>query len=399
MEPNAYLQEVTRRLVAFDSVTGQPTDDIMAYLGAELERHGCRVRRQPVRIRGLDHVNLVATVGPAAPGGLLLSGHVDVVPFRDQPGWSRDPLELTQSGDRLYGRGVADMKGFIAQCLATLATLQPRRLRRPLAFAFTVDEEVGCMGAEALAPALPELLHPVPLPATAWIGEPTSWARHHAHKGIVQFSVQVRGQGGHSSLPDRGVNAIQVAARAIEAIGRLQQQQHTPQEAWRETFPEAPYPTLNVGTVRGGTAANMIPDACELTLSYRPLPQGDPLSLYHDIARTLGALDAQDCAGGPGRARITVDPRPLVVPGMDCPRDTPLSRALAEALGKPLAEAAPTGAPYATDGGWLAPTGMDVMICGPGELDQAHQPDESLLVTEWRRGPALIRAVVDSLLC
>jgi len=391
---HAYLYETLAALVGHDTVTGRPCAEAMAYLARELERWSFRTARQDVRLNGVDQVNLVAVAGPAEPDGLVLSAHLDVVPFRAQPGWTRDALELAVDGDRVYGRGVADMKGFVAQILAAVATLDLGRLERPLVLAFTAEEEVGCRGAEALGPALRDLLAPVPVPRLVWIGEPTAWGRHHAHKGIVQFQVEVHGRGGHSSLPERGVNAIGVAARAVQVVGRIQEDHRTPRESWRASFPEAPYPTLNVGTIAGGTAGNMIPESCRFQVSYRPLPDEDPLHLYREIERRLAHMDLTDHAGGGHLASVTVDPDPMVVPGLDSAVDTPLIRALAEALW----EAPVTGAPYATDGGRLAPFGLDALICGPGELSQAHQPDESLSRRELERGPAVIRAVIERLL-
>ena len=166
--------------------------------------------------------NLVAWLGPPEPGGLILSGHLDVVPFAGQPGWTREPLRLAAEGDRLYGRGTSDMKGFLAQCLAAARRLDPASLERPLVFVFTCDEEIGCLGAERLRPVLGALLGELPLPRLCWIGEPTRWRVLHAHKGIVAFEVEARGRGGHSSVPEAGVNAIALAARAIAAIGELQ---------------------------------------------------------------------------------------------------------------------------------------------------------------------------------
>lgn len=388
----SYLQEILARLVAEDTVSSRGDAAAMGWIGVELERHGFRVRLQEWGEGGGAKANLVAVAGPPEPGGLVLSGHLDVVPFADQPGWTRDPLRLEGEGDRLYGRGTADMKGFLAQCLEAARRLDPSRLRRPLVLLFTSDEEIGCLGAGRLAAALPELLGEVPPPRLAWIGEPTSWSVFHAHKGVVAFDVLVEGSGGHSSRPEAGVNAIAVATRAAERIGALQEELRRRRRSDMESlFPEAPYTTLNFGTVRGGTASNMIAERCRLGLSYRPLPDEDPLSVYREVEARL-ADPPRDWGSPAGRARLRLSP-PRVAPGMWSRPGSILERALAGRLGG----GAPGGAPYCTDGGQLAQAGIEALICGPGELDQAHQPDESLSRAALEEGPDHLLAVIEAL--
>ncbi|MFH2008255.1 MAG: acetylornithine deacetylase [bacterium] len=387
-----YLYHVAARLLAFDNTSGNPSGEAMRFLAGELEGSGFRTVLQPVSIRGVEQHNLVAWAGPAAPDGLILSGHVDTVPFADQPGWTRPPLALTVESDRVWGRGTADMKGFLAQCLTAARALPVSRLERPVVLAFTAEEEVGCSGAERLAPALQSLLGGVPMPRMAWIGEPTSWAVYHAHKGIVQLRVTVRGRGGHSSLPQDGVNAISVAARAIEAIGAYQAELAAPRESMRQLFPDAPCTTLNVGRIRGGTASNMIADECAFTVSYRPLPDRDPLEPWREIERRMAGLARTDYGGGSRSASIDVS-EPQVVPPLRSPVDTPLAAALQAVLGAPPRG----GAPYATDGGRFAQAGIDVLICGPGALADAHQPDEGLSRADFERGPEVILQVLNQL--
>jgi acetylornithine deacetylase len=286
------------------------------------------------------------------------------------------------------------MKGFVAQCLAAARRLDPASLARPLVLAFTCDEEVGCLGAERLAPAFAGLLGDVPLPRLCWIGEPTSWRVLHAHKGIVQFDVVARGRGGHSSVPEAGVNAIALAARAAVAIGEVQAELRArPDEAWRAGFPDAPYTTFNLGTIAGGTASNVIAERCRLRVSYRPLPDADPLAPFERVRARLAAAPPRDPGSPDLRGELELEP-PRVVPGLLSPRGTPLEKALLEALG----EHAPGGAPFCTDGGRLAVAGIDSLVCGPGELGQAHQPDESISRGAFERGPDLILAVLADLL-
>jgi acetylornithine deacetylase len=322
--------------------------------------------------------------------GLIVSGHLDVVPFADQPGWTRDPLRLSFEGDRVYGRGTSDMKVFLAQCVAAARQLDLGRLRRPLVFLFTADEEIGCLGAARLVPELDALLGAVPKPALAWIGEPTSWRVLHAHKGVAAFAVSVRGRGGHSSVPGAGVNAIAIAAQAMAVVGELQAELRSrPRSEFARLFPEAPYTTLNFGTVQGGTATNMIAEQCTFTLSYRPLPDEDPLFVQREVERRLAERVLRDW-GSEVAAEISVSPA-VVAPGLHSPTGTKLEQALRDRLG--TGEAG--GAPFCTDGGRFAAAGIASLICGPGDLAEAHQPDESIARVAFEAGTEHVLRVVE----
>lgn len=387
---SSYLHEVAGRLIAFDTVSSKSNAEAMDYLGSHLADRGFRVGLQRVDVAGVPKVNLIACAGPAEPDGLIISGHVDIVPFTGQPGWQRDPLRLAIEDSRVYGRGTSDMKVFLAQCVDAAARLDLATLKRPLVFIFTADEEIGCLGAARLLPALPDLLGVMPQPRLAWIGEPTSYQVFHAHKGVVIFTVKVRGRGGHSSLPEQGVNAIAVAGKAIETIGRYQAElraEHT--AACASLFPESPYTTLNFGGITGGTAANMIAEECALQVSYRPLPQTDPLAVYREIASRVQAIDARDYGSPDQRAIIEVS-EPFIVPPLLSPRGTSLEGALFELLQRDTSG----GALFATDGCQFALSGIASLICGPGDLEQAHQPNESIAREAFENGTELILAVV-----
>lgn len=393
----SYLHEVARRLIAFDTVSAKSNAAAAAYLADELAHHGFRVACQEYESDGTTKANVVATAGPPVADGLMLSGHVDVVPFATQAGWTRDPLALTVDDARVHGRGTSDMKGFLAQCLAAAATLDHARLRRPLVFAFTADEEIGCRGARRLVPELPTLLRDVPPPALAWIGEPTGWRVHRTHKGIVVFTITAHGIAGHSSLPERGQNAIAVMAKAIAVVGTLQAElRGAPPSASAVDFPDCPYTPLNLGAVRGGSADNMIADRCTLSVSYRPLPDEDPLAVHREIVRRVAAADLRDPGAPEVPARVEVGAA-SVVAGMCSPRGTALETALHAALGRDGTGADDGGAPFATDGGELERGGIASVVCGPGELEQAHQPNESMPRAAFEHGVDVVRAVVERL--
>ena len=387
--PEPYLHEVTRRLVAADTVSHRSSREVLDWVADRLASHGFTARLQTWQEGGAEKANLVAWAGPPEPGGLILSGHVDVVPFADQPGWTRDPLRLGIEDDRVYGRGTSDMKAFLGHCLDAARRLDPTHLTRPVVLLFSSDEEVGARGAGRLAPELAALLEPVPVPTLAWVGEPTSGRAFHTHKGVVAFRLRVEGRGGHSSVPEAGVNAVAIAAQALSHVGALQQAwRDAAGEAWRGVFPEAPYTTLNVGPISGGSATNMIPERCDVAVSYRPLPDEEPLALYRALRERLAGTELLD--PGSGRAGRVALSEPLVAPPLRAPRGTALEAALHEELGAEVGG----GAPFCTDGGQLARAGVDALVCGPGELSQAHQPDESLPRGAFEAGTDAILRVV-----
>lgn len=390
---SAYLYEVLERLVAFDTVSSNSDAPAMEFLAERLAAHGFQVHLHRVSIAGTPQLNLVAWAGPPRPDGLTISGHIDTVPFAGQPGWNRDPLKLEVDDERVWGRGTADMKGFLAECVAAAAALDRGALKRPLIFIFTSSEEVGCLGAEGVCGALGSIMGEFPVPRLVWIGEPTSWQVQHAHKGIVLFEVTVRGVGGHSGAPEQGVNAIAVAGRALEVIGHLQAERRRPSEKFVRIFPDSPYDVLNVGTIAGGIAANIIAEQCRFVITYRSLPDAEPLEIYCEIQRRLAALDPHDYASRNHRAAIEVGP-PMMVPPLFTPRGTELERALLEATGTREAG----GALFVTDGGWFARAGMVPLICGPGDFEQAHKPNENIRRAALESGTDKILEVVERLL-
>jgi acetylornithine deacetylase len=302
---------------------------------------------------------------------------------------------MEASDNRVFGRGTTDMKGFLAQCADAARLLEHGRLRRPLVFIFTASEEIGGLGAMRVTPELPDLLGDLPCPSLAWIGEPTSYAIHAAHKSAVVVEITIRGRGGHSGAPHQGVNAIAIAGKVIDLIGRLQEERRAqPYPQFAAMFPDSPFDVMNFGTVRGGIAENVIADQCILRLSYRSLPGVDPNHLREEIARRCAALDAYDYASRDHRATIKVgDAR--VMPPMASRRGTPLEQTLLEVTG----EQTVSGAPFCTDGGWFAHSGISSLICGPGEYAQAHQPNESIPQSALERGTSMILQVIERLCC
>lgn len=390
---NSYLYEVLDRLIAFDTVSTNSDIPAMEYLADQIDRQGFKTALHKSEIARTAQANLVAWAGPPTPGGLIISGHLDTVPFAGQPGWEREPLRMEITDDRIFGRGSTDMKAFLAQCADAARMLDQQRLRRPVVFIFTASEEIGGLGAQRVAPELPDLLGDVPCPSLAWIGEPTSWAIHAAHKSAVLVEIMVRGRGGHSGAPEQGVNAIAVAGKVLETLGRLQEERRSlPNPELAAMFPGSPFDVMNVGTIAGGIADNVIAEQCRLRISYRSLPGTEPTALRDEIARRCAAIDTHDYASQNSRATIVVGPA-KVMPAMAARRGTPLEQVLSQATGA----SAVSGAPFCTDGGWFALAGIDSLICGPGEYAEAHQPNESIGRPAFQRGTGLILEVIEKL--
>jgi acetylornithine deacetylase len=391
MKPYSY--ELLERLISFDTVSTMSDLTAMEYLAGEFEHHGLRTALHKSTIANVEQANLLAWVGPPAPDGLIVSGHLDTVPFAGQPGWNREPLRLTIDGEHLYGRGVSDMKGFLAQCVEAARELEANRLRRPVVFLFTASEEIGGLGARNITPELQTLLGEVPCPKLAWIGEPTSYAIHAAHKSAAFLEIRVRGRGGHSGAPHRGVNAIAVMGKVIEAIGQLQEERRAMADPeFVATFPESPHDVMNFGTIRGGIAENVIAEECVMRVSYRSLPGIDGAALRDEIARRCAMIDLHDYAAREHHASIEVG-EAKVMPAMAARRGTALEQVLREVTGASDV----SGAPFCTDGGWFARAGINSLICGPGDYAQAHQPNESIPRAAFDRGAATIREVIERL--
>lgn len=384
------LWEITRQLVAFNTVSAYSNTEAAAFLANYLETLGYTVHLLKETVQGVEKAMVVAWAGPVVPNGLIISGHIDVVPFEGQPGWTKDPLRLQRDGDRLYGRGVTDMKAFLAQAILAAKQHPVQTLQRPLMFIFTCDEELAGQGAGRLVHTLPELFRDYPLPEVALIGEPTNFDIFSAHKGYTVFDIIVQGKGGHSSAPHKGVNAIEQMGRVIEFLRATNQAlQERPSDENKRLFPEVPASVYNYGIISGGLAANMIAEECRLTVSIRVSPGDQAETLVGTLRNHL----EQEIL--PGIRRIAPDGGVLIermvsTPAMRSPVDGPFSQFMNRIMGRPVAQ----GAPYATDGGQFQQIGIHSYICGPGLLEEAHQPDESLPVENFVLGLEKVERII-----
>ena len=366
------------RLVAFDTTSRNSNHPLADFLCGYLERPGVRIDRN-LSADGLK-TNVVVRIGPEPEGdrrGLVLSGHMDVVPAEEE-GWRSDPFSLVDEGDRRVARGSCDMKGFLALAANLAAEARPERWRAPLALVFTYDEEVGTLGAKRLIDSFPAAER---LPRAAIIGEPTSLRVARTHKGHAKLRVTLHGVSAHSGYPPLGTNAIEPAGRVIVALAALRRELEAETPPNRELFPEVPYVPLNVGTVHGGSAINVVPDRCVVEVGFRPLPG---VTLEELIERVRRAARVAAAPFEPVIELLSASP-PLLLD-----EASPIHRHLCDLVG----QSAGASVSFATDAGWLQRLGMDCAIFGPGSIEVAHKPNEWMPIGQFRQAGELLTRIV-----
>ena len=354
------------RLVAFNTTSGNSNLPLADFLADYLDRPNVRIRRNPSA--DTSKANLIVEIGPAGNGsraGLVLSGHMDVVPA-GEPEWESDPFTLTARDGKLFGRGACDMKGFLAIATNLAHSCDPGALRAPLVLLFTYDEELGLLGAKRFAETWGDV---ATLPRSTVVGEPTRLEVVRAHKGFGNVRITVRGVSAHSGYPHLGKSAIEPAGRVIGALAALRQELEQERPAHADDFPDVPFVSLNVGRVVGGTATNVIPDVCVIELSARPLPH---MTWTEVLRRVHGAVVGVAESDSVAVEEMTSNP------GLLLDRKAPIYRALMEATG----QARDRSVCYATDAGWLQEAGFDCAVYGPGDIAVAHKPNEFVPVDE-----------------
>lgn len=358
-----------RHLIAFPTISTDSNLAMIDFLATRLEGVGAKVEvhADPSGTKA----NLFATLGPEVDGGILLSGHSDVVPVADQD-WTTDPFEMVERDGRLYGRGTCDMKGFIAAAVAMAPFYAEKVKDRPIHFAFTHDEETGCLGAQALA----QVLRAQGVrPGVAIIGEPTRMRIIEGHKGCYEYTTHFTGLEGHGSGPDRGVNAVEYAVRYVGRLLELKEKLKARAPAKGRFDP--PWTTINTGALVGGVAHNVIPGKARVDWEMRPVQSGDAdfvkEDLHHYCTHTL--LPAMRAVMP--EADIVTE----VIGEVDglIPADENEARDIvAELTG---ANGADTVA-FGTEAGIFQALGMSAVVCGPGSIEQAHKPDEYLALDQ-----------------
>ena len=358
--------DLLERLVGFPSVVGTPNGALMDFVAAYLQAHDVPY----FLLEGPegDRYNLFATIGDPSVSGYILSGHVDVVPAQE-PEWKADPFTMRRAGERLIGRGCCDMKGFVAAVLAAVPALKQMDLSAPVHIALSYDEEAGCKGVPHMLSALPELCA---APLGCIVGEPTGLVPVLAHKGKAALRLLAGGRAGHSSRPDLGANAIHALLPPLLAAttqaSALQGEAQDPRFA-------PPYSSLQIGTVKGGQAINIIPEAAEAEIEARAIAGVDPQSLLAPVLEALGEGVRAEWMS--------------TYPALALDADHPLATLVARISGqKPLGAVS-----FGTEAGLFQQAGVPSIICGPGDIARAHRPEEYLTEDELSGAVDMILAL------
>lgn len=379
----AAVRDILARLVAFDTTSRgtnlhlvEWVEDFLRPLGAELVR---------VPNADGDKANLWARFGPDMPGGVVLSGHTDVVPVDGQP-WSTDPWDLVERGGKWFARGATDMKGFIALALAHAETISKIDLKAPVHFAFSYDEEIGCAGVE---PMIAEIGRRGAAPSVVWVGEPTLWGVMSAHKGIRDYEVKITGKAAHSSDPRMGASAIHEAVELLSVLRRLAREQEAAAPETSDFDPS--WTTITIGEIGGGTAPNILARECRFVFDVRTVPGVNPDAMLAPFFTEVEKVRARLTPLGP-ECGVEVDLR-ADAPPLQVVRDSPAERFMRALTGDNAIHVAA----YATEAGQFQRAGFPAVICGPGSVEQAHQPDEFVAVSEIEKGLAVFRRFIETL--
>jgi acetylornithine deacetylase len=377
----ANAKELLAALVAFDTTSHKTNIPLIEFVEAYLAKHGIASQRVPTA-DGLKS-SLFATIGDASPGGIALSGHTDVVPVASQA-WDTNPFELIERDGKLYGRGACDMKGYLACALAMVPDLKARRLKMPFHLAFSYDEEVGCTGVRPMVAALGKSL---PRPRYVFVGEPSRMAVVDAHKGPVRWRVELKGRAAHSSMPHYGVNAIAYAGRMIGELLRMEEELKASTRI--ERF-DPPWTTMQVTQIEGGTASNVVPVPCWFGWETRALPGFDPFTLD----RRLRAFAEEKCL--PEMRRIAPESEIKVIVTNHVPAYAADTASGIIPLTLKLAQQNETYAvSYCTEAGIFQDGGAPAIICGPGDIAQAHTANEFIRVEELEKCLAFLARLAD----
>jgi len=360
--PSYSAIELLAHLVSFDTTSSKNNLGLIGFVEDYLREHDVASRR--IVSEDGQKSSLYATIGPEGQSGVALSGHTDVVPVDGQV-WSSDPFTLRAADGRLYGRGAADMKGFIAAALAAVPDFKARKLSTPIHLAFSYDEEIGCIGVR---PMIAELGTHLPKPRMVIVGEPTSMQVVDAHKGPVRWQVDVKGRAAHSSMAHLGVNAVTYATRLVGELERIEAE--LKQRVIDVRF-EPPYSTLQVTKIEGGTATNIVPVSCRFVFDIRALPGLSPDEIESRLTRFAEVHCLPEMRSIAPEADIEIA-RVNAVPPFGAART---SEVVALAL-KLTGQNETFGVSYGTEAGLFQDAGAPSVVCGPGDIAQAHTADE-----------------------
>lgn len=363
--PHNQAIDILKTLVAFETVSRDSNLKLIDWFEEYCVSYGARTKR--IYNQDNTKANLIVAFGPQIDGGIVLSGHSDVVPIDDQE-WNTNPFELTQIGDKLYGRGTSDMKAFSACFLAMVPRIASADLKRPIYFALSYDEEIGCLGAPSM---VEDLANNFPKIDAVIVGEPTNMKVVSAHKSISTFKIEITGHEAHSSRPDQGVSAIMEAIDLLSFIKELSNSIKNPNSIF-----EPDGATLSVGIIEGGTAVNILAHYCRFLFDVRCEPDFDNSILIDKIAQKVTEIDAQIKKRAPnGGAKMI---RRSNTPGLKYEANSNSENICRQITG----DNDVFGVAYAAEAGLFQRAGFNAVICGPGSILQAHQPNEFIEIIE-----------------
>ncbi|HTS93028.1 MAG TPA: acetylornithine deacetylase [Stellaceae bacterium] len=373
--------EMIRKLVGFDTTSRDSNLALIDFVRGYLAEFG--IASELFFDAEKRKANLFATLGPKDRGGVMLSGHTDVVPVDGQE-WSSDPFEIVEREGKLYGRGTSDMKSFVAVALALVPEFLARELTTPIHIALSYDEEIGCVGVRGM---IAEIARRPVRPKLCIVGEPTLMQPVIAHKGKISIRCRVRGLESHSALTHLGVNAVEAAAEIIAHLKRMARRRRDHGPFDRQFSP--PYTTIHTGTVHGGTALNIVPRDCEFVFEFRTLPGDPPELLLEEVQRFAAELEPEmhkvDRSTG-----ISFEILTSTVGLSEAPESevAELARALsgANSVGK---------VSFGTEAGLFQEAGIPTVVCGPGSIDEAHRPNEFIALEQIRQCEAFLRRLIE----
>jgi acetylornithine deacetylase len=372
------------KLIGFATVSRDSNLAMIEFIRDHLAQHG--IESELFYNDERTKANLFATIGPRDRGGIVLSGHTDVVPV-DGQAWTVDPFQLIEKDGRLYGRGTADMKGFLACVLAAVPSFAKRKLKLPVHLAFSYDEEVGCLGVRPMLAQIEQRAHK---PALCLIGEPTELKPVLGHKGKLAMRCMIKGAPCHSAYAPYGVNAIQYAARMINRLEEIGERLAEPEH--HDARFDPPYSTVQTGVIKGGRALNIVPAECEFDFEVRALPGFDA----NRVADDLQTYAAHQLLPKMRAVKSDTDIRFQALsayPGLATSPDSEAAALLAMLCGSTEFGTVAFG----TEGGLFDQAGIPTVVCGPGSMDQGHKPDEFVSIAQLHACDAMLARLAEHL--
>ena len=376
--------EILKKLVSFDTTSFKSNLDLIKFIENYL--NDLNIKSELIYDETKNKANLFTTIGPNLQGGIVLSGHTDVVPITKQ-NWTSDPFILTERDDKLFGRGSSDMKGFIAIVLSRVSAMVEKKLKKPIHLAFSYDEEIGCVGVHSLL----DLIKKKSInPDFCIVGEPTSMEMVIGHKGKHAYDVKVDGLSCHSGQAPNGVNAINYASKLINYIEEINKEKSI--KGPFDNDYEIPYSTLHTGLIKGGTILNIVPKLCQFEFEIRHLAEDDPLEIIQRIKQYTEELLIKEMHNISSTTNIEINEK-INYPGLNISELISPVKQVKELLGKSSHKKVVFG----TEGGlFKRELNLPTIICGPGSIDQAHKSDEFISIQQIEKGGTFIDKLINN---